>query len=180
MGRFVNSGNSAFQVALNSEIYVDKTGLLAYTNKVMDTTAKFICNSRPRRFGKSITADMLTAYYCKGCSSEEMFSSLEISQAPDFTKYLNQYDVIHLDIQWCMEPAGGPENVVSYITEKTILELNLYLKWNQNAQTAIRQIKNRQYPEAVANYTDNILLVGISYDKKQKTHNCVIEKYSEK
>ena len=36
MGRFVNSGNSAFQVALNSEIYVDKTGLLAYTNKVMD------------------------------------------------------------------------------------------------------------------------------------------------
>ena len=54
------------------------------------------------------------------------------------------------------------------------------LKWNQNAQTAIRQIKNRQYPETVANYTDNILLVGISYDKKQKTHNCVIEKYSEK
>ena len=43
-----------------------------------------------------------------------MFSSLEIGQAPDFTKYLNQYDVIHLDIQWCMEPAGGPENVVSY------------------------------------------------------------------
>ena len=63
---------------------------------------------------------------------------------------------------------------------KTILELNLYLKWNQNAQTAIRQIKNRQYPEAVANYTDNILLVGISYDKKQKTHNCLIEKHSEK
>ena len=111
MGRFVNSGNSAFQVALNSEIYVDKTGLLAYTNKVMDTTAKFICNSRPRRFGKSITADMLTAYYCKNCNSEEMFSSLEISQIPDFRKYLNQYDVIHLDIQWCMEPAGGPENV---------------------------------------------------------------------
>lgn len=54
------------------------------------------------------------------------------------------------------------------------------LKWNQNAQTAIRQIKNRQYPEAVTNYTDNILLVGIAYDKKQKTHNCVIEKYSEK
>ena len=108
MGRFVNSGNSAFQVALNSEIYVDKTGLLAYTNKVMDTTAKFICNSRPRRFGKSITADMLTAYYCKGCSSEEMFSSLEIGQAPGFTKYLNQY------------------NVVSYITEKTILELRNY------------------------------------------------------
>ena len=89
MGRFVNSGNSAFQVALNSEIYVDKTGLLAYTNKVMDTTAKFICNSRPRRFGKSITADMLTAYYCKGCSSKEMFSSLEIRRSGEcsFLRY---------------------------------------------------------------------------------------------
>lgn len=56
MGTFVNSGNGAFQVALNSEIYVDKTGLLEYTNKVMNTLQGYICNSRPRRFGKSITA----------------------------------------------------------------------------------------------------------------------------
>lgn len=74
MGMFVNSGNGAFQVALNSEIYVDKTGLLKYTNKVMNTLQGYICNSRPRRFGKSITADMLTAYYSKGCDSEDMFS----------------------------------------------------------------------------------------------------------
>ena len=72
MGTFVNSGNGAFQVALNSEIYVDKTGLLEYTNKVMNTLQGYICNSRPRRFGKSITANMLTAYYSKGCDSEEM------------------------------------------------------------------------------------------------------------
>lgn len=52
MGRFVNPNNSAFQDVLNSKIYVDKTGLLEYTNSVMDTTDKFICNSRPRRFGK--------------------------------------------------------------------------------------------------------------------------------
>lgn len=119
MGRFVNAGNSAFQVALNSEIYIDKTGLLEYTNKVMDTTTKFICNSRPRRFGKSITADMLTAYYCKGCDSEKIFSGLAISNSTDFKKYLNQYDVIHLDIQWCIEPAGGPGQVISYIIQKT-------------------------------------------------------------
>lgn len=126
MGRFVNSKTSAFQDALNSEIYVDKTGLLEYTNRVIDTTAKFICNSRPRRFGKSITADMLTAYYSKGCNSEDMFSNLEISKSADYRKYLNQYDVIHLDIQWCMEPAGGAENVISYITENTISELKEY------------------------------------------------------
>ena len=56
MGSYLNPGNEAFAVALNSEIYVDKTGLLTYTNKVMNTLQGYICNSRPRRFGKSITA----------------------------------------------------------------------------------------------------------------------------
>mgnify|MGYP000455985903 CR=1 FL=1 len=74
MGRFVNPDNSAFQVALNSPIYVDKTGLLEYTNSVLNTTEAYICNSRPRRFGKSYAANMLAAYYSKGCNSEEMFS----------------------------------------------------------------------------------------------------------
>ena len=126
MGRFVNPDNSAFQVALNSEIYVDKSGLLAYTNRVMNTLQGYICNSRPRRFGKSITANMLTAYYSRGCDSEKMFSGLTISQNPDFRKHLNQYDVIHLDIQWCMEPAGGAEKVIDFISRNTIAELREY------------------------------------------------------
>ena len=63
MGRFVNPDSSAFQVALNSRIYVDKTGLIEYTNSVLDTTNAYICNSRPRRFGKSYAANMLAAYY---------------------------------------------------------------------------------------------------------------------
>lgn len=83
MGRFVNPENSAFQVALNSEIYVDKTGLIKYTNKVLNTKQAFICNSRPRRFGKSMTADMLTAYYSRGCDSEKMFEGLTISRGSD-------------------------------------------------------------------------------------------------
>ena len=119
MGMFVNPGNQAFQVAVNSEIYVDKTELLEYTNKVMNTLQGYICNSRPRRFGKSITANMLTAYYSKGCDSQDLFAGLKISEASDFKKHLNQYDVIHLDIQWCMEPAGSPENIISYINEET-------------------------------------------------------------
>ena len=126
MGMFLNPDNSAFQAVLNAKIYVDKSGLLNYTNSVLASTDAFICNSRPRRFGKSITANMLTAYYSKGCDSEKMFSELEISEAEDFKKHLNKYDVIHLDIQWCMEPAGGPERIVSYISEKTIQELREY------------------------------------------------------
>ena len=84
MGRFVNPDNSAFQVALNSPIYVDKTGLLEYTNSVLNTTEAYICNSRPRRFGKSYAANMPAAYYSKGCNSEEMFSGLDISRESDF------------------------------------------------------------------------------------------------
>ena len=89
MGSYLNPGNEAFAVALNSEIYVDKTGLLTYTNKVMNTLQGYICNSRPRRFGKSIAANMLTAYYSKGCDSKEMFSGLQISSMDSFEKYLH-------------------------------------------------------------------------------------------
>jgi hypothetical protein len=123
MGRFVNPDNSAFQVAVASEIYIDKTGMLAYTNKVLGTKQALICNSRPRRFGKSTTADMLTAYYSRGADSKNLFAGYEISNDKNFSKYLNKYDVIHLDIQWCMMDAGSAENTVSYINKNVIGEL---------------------------------------------------------
>ncbi len=123
MGRFVNPNNSAFQVALNSQIYVDKTGMIAYTNRVLGTMEGYICNSRPRRFGKSITANMLTAYYSKGCDSEVMFAGLEISKSADFKKHLNKYDVIHIDVQWFLANCADAAHVVAYITS-SILWLN--------------------------------------------------------
>ena len=123
MGVFVNPDNSAFQVALNSEIYVDKSGLIQYTNKVLNTLQGYICNSRPRRFGKSITANMLTAYYSKGCDSEAMFSGLEISKSADFKKHLNKYDVIHIDVQWFLANCGDAAHVVAYITSSVLAEL---------------------------------------------------------
>lgn len=123
MGRFVNPDNSAFQVALNSPIYVDKTGLLEYTNSVLNTTEAYICNSRPRRFGKSYAANMLAAYYSKGCNSEEMFSGLDISRESDFRTHLNKHDVIHLDIQWFLANCDEVDNVVAFITKSVQDEL---------------------------------------------------------
>ena len=123
MGRFVNPDNSAFQVALNSPIYVDKTGLLEYTNSVLNTTEAYICNCRPRRFGKSYAANMLAAYYSKGCNSEEMFSGLDISRESDFKMHLNKYDVIHLDIQWFLANCDNVDNVVAFITKSVQAEL---------------------------------------------------------
>lgn len=123
MGRFVNPDNSAFKKALNSRIYVDKTGLLEEMNGVIDTEQCCICNSRPRRFGKSVTANMLVAYYSCGCDSEQMFAGTEISKAEDFREHLNKYDVIYFDVQWCCMDAGEVGLTVSYITQKVLEEL---------------------------------------------------------
>ena len=109
MGLFLNPDNRAFQTAIDSEIYVDKTGLIEFTNKVLRTQQAFICNSRPRRFGKSITANMLAAYYSKGCDSQELFAGLAIEKSPEYQKQLNKYDVIHFDVQWCCKEAGSAE-----------------------------------------------------------------------
>ena len=152
MGRFVNPDNSAFQTALNSRIYVDKTGLLEYTSQVLDTENAFICNSRPRRFGKSVTANMLTAYYSRGCQSEEMFEGLEISRKPSFRKHLNQYEVIHFDVQWCMIPAGGADHVVFYIERNVIAEL--------------RGIWPEQLPESVVSLSEALSRINAETGKK--------------
>ena len=123
MGKFVNPDNSAFQDAVVSKIYVDKTGMLGFTNEVVGTQQKFICNSRPRRFGKSMAANMLAAYYSKGCDSKELFAGLEISKHADYEKYLNKYDVIHFDVQWCQMMVASAEETVSFISKNILKEL---------------------------------------------------------
>ena len=123
MGRFVNPNNSAFQNALNAEIYVDKTGLIDATNRFLDTPQAFICNSRPRRFGKSMAANMLAAYYSKGCDSHELFADLAIGKSADYEKYLNQFDVIHVDVQWCLMMAKSAEATINFISKNILKEL---------------------------------------------------------
>lgn len=78
MGIYINPGNSAFKEAINSRIYVDKTNLISYTNSVLGTMQKNMCVSRPQRFGKSMAADMLVAYYSRGNNSRDLFSGLNI------------------------------------------------------------------------------------------------------
>lgn len=98
MGIYLNPDNIDFKEALNSEIYVDKTGLIALTNKVIRTEQKYVCVSRPRRFGKSVTANMLTAYYSRGCDSGEMFQDYKISASKSFREHLNQYHAIWINM----------------------------------------------------------------------------------
>ena len=123
MGIYLNPSNIDFQRAINSEIYVDKSQLIEYTNKKLFTEQQFICVSRPRRFGKSMAANMLTAYYSRGCNSEEMFSKLKISKADTFEKHLNRYNVIHINMVNFLERSKSIDDMLDYLRKRLIHEI---------------------------------------------------------
>lgn len=123
MGIYLNPGNDLFRMAVNSKIYVDKSELIKLTNSFLDTSDRHICISRPRRFGKSMAANMLTAYYSRGCDSRELFSGLEIAEADCFEEHLNKYNVIRLDMRTFAEEAGNAADMKELITEDLLYEL---------------------------------------------------------
>ena len=119
MGIYLNPGNDLFFEAVNSSIYVDKSMLIKITNESLRTTNKHICISRPRRFGKSMTANMLAAYYSKGCDSADLFKNLAVSEIKDFEKHLNKYNVLKFDVRGFASKASGGKQM----TEKLIKSL---------------------------------------------------------
>lgn len=123
MGIYLNPGNIDFQEALNAEIYVDKTELIKHTNKKIRTTNKYISVSRPRRFGKSMAANMLVAYYSRGCDSKEMFSSYKIAADPSFEKHLNKYNVIHINMVNFMKRKKMVSDSIDYLSQRLLHEL---------------------------------------------------------
>ena len=123
MGIYLNPGNNKFKRAVNSDIYVDKTGLIKYTNSIVNTLQSCVCVSRPRRFGKSMAADMLTAYYSKGCDSRELFSGLEIAKDESFEEHLNKYDTIFLNMQEFLSRSSNVKALLERVEGKVIREL---------------------------------------------------------
>lgn len=123
MGQYLDPNHAAFAKAVRSQIYVDKTGMLEHLNSVLDTEQGYVCVSRPRRFGKSIAARMVAAYYSRGCDSKELFSKYEIAQKKDFKKYLNQYHVIQLDIAELKVTMPEGEDLVVFLQRCVLEEL---------------------------------------------------------
>ena len=124
MGIYLNPNNTEFYNAVNhSKIYVDKTELIAYANSVLYGEQRNICVSRPRRFGKSMAANMLVAYYSRGCDSREFFKDLKIAQHPSFEKHLNKYNVIHLNVQRFMNRADSIHDMIAALERSVIREL---------------------------------------------------------
>lgn len=148
MGMYLNLGNGNFKSALNSE-YVDKSQIIAEFNNRIDKNNKLVCISRPRRFGKSLLAKMLCAYYDKSCDSHELFAGLKIAKDENFERYLNKYPVIYLDITWFVSTCGDIKNIVNYI------------------QDAVSKEIKEEYPETYGNSLPEIIArVSLEYKEK--------------
>ncbi|MBO6291893.1 MAG: AAA family ATPase [Selenomonas sp.] len=98
MGIYLNPGGDSFGMAVQSDIYVDKTGMLVYLNSILGTEKRFVCISRPRRFGKSMTAHMVAAYYDRTADGDSLFGDLSIARHPSFLQHQGRYDVIQLNM----------------------------------------------------------------------------------
>lgn len=116
MGIYLDPGNQGFRESICSKIYVDKTNLIACTNELLNTNDKYVCVSRPRRFGKSMALQMLAAYYGSGYDSRELFAGLKIESNESFPEHLNRYDVIYLNMQQFLIETDS-EKVTEYLEQ---------------------------------------------------------------
>ena len=124
MALYLNVGNESFQESLNSIIYVDKSPLIEILNRSIKTKNKYFCLSRPRRFGKSVTAQMICSYYAKGQDCSPLFDDLEIASFDDYKKHLNQYDVISINISDEFSRAShNVKSMTDILTKSIVREL---------------------------------------------------------
>ena len=122
MGTYINKGNSDFRDIVTHE-YVDKSQLIPLINATLNSESRYSCVTRCRRFGKSMAAKMLCAYYDKSCDSRELFSGLKVEQDMSFETYLNKYRVLYLDVTSFTARPEVRTTIVRTIQDEYILEL---------------------------------------------------------
>ena len=123
MGTYLNPGNSSYNLVTLKNTFVDKSLLIEYTNKLFTTDDRYLCVSRPRRFGKSTDANMLVAYYSKGANSKDIFDHLNISKAESFTKHLNKHNVIYMNMQRFLSRSNDEQNIIDVLTDSITEEI---------------------------------------------------------
>ena len=124
MGTYLNPDDSKFLEYYDSKIFVDKSNIINFMNESLNTTAKYMCVSRPRRFGKTLALYMLNAYYSKGCDSKDIFDKLNISSSSTYLKHLNKHNVILLDIASLYSDSESKDNFINDLKKCVISELN--------------------------------------------------------
>ena len=123
MGSYLNPGSASFRNSLRSKIYVDKSELIARTNELICTEQRYVCVSRPRRFGKSMAANMLASYYEKEENSDDLFGGLRISRAITYRDHLNQYDVIKINMQEFLSVTNSVDEMLGRLKRYLLFDL---------------------------------------------------------
>ena len=124
MALYLNVVNESFQESFNSLIYVDKSPLIEILNRSIKTKNKYFCLSRPRRFGKSVTAQMICSYYARCQDSSSLFDNLKIASFDDYKKHLNQYDAISINISDEFSRAShNVKSMTDILTKSIVREL---------------------------------------------------------
>ena len=102
MGSILNpTMENSFETLVNfkdKDIFVDKTDFIEKMSAKINADKRFFAVTRPRRFGKTVTAHMLLAYYSKGYISKKIFDGLHIADKDNYAEHLNKYDVIYIDM----------------------------------------------------------------------------------
>ena len=142
MGIYFNPNNMSFSSDKNSKIYVDKTMLIEYLNGNLCKNTKCLAVSHARRFGKSHAAGMIDAYYSLGCDSTKLFENTKLSQTPDYKKYMNKYNVIHLDISsfWDFHKDDIIETIIEYICDELKEEGPADIDFSKSINSVLAQI----------------------------------------
>ena len=119
---YINKGNNDFRNIVAHE-YVDKSSLIPLVNAMLNSENRYSCVTRCRRFGKSMAAKMLCAYYDRSCDSRELFRGLEAERDASFGTYLNKYYVISIDMTDFTTKYRGEKNIVKLIQQEIMDEV---------------------------------------------------------
>ena len=137
MGHYLNPGTDKFEMGQNSKIYVDKSGLIVKTNELIRTEERFVCISRPRRFGKTMGANMLAAYYGISENAHEWFKDLEIARHETYEKHLNKYNVLMINMQVFLSQTSSMIEMLALLQSTIMNELI-----NENPDVVYQDQKN--------------------------------------
>lgn len=116
MGIYLNPGAQSFLISRNTKPYVDKSMLIDVLNRAVSTEKRYVCVSRPRRFGKTMTANMLAAYYQKDLDTAELFRGLKITESESFPEFAGKYCVIKLNMQEFLSESGSIDRLVDLLS----------------------------------------------------------------
>lgn len=145
MGIYLNPRNTLFADAYEREIYVDHS-LLIEALEHLKSFNNYFCVSRPRRFGKSTDAFMISAYYSRGCQSDSLFDSLKVSQCSFYKKYLNQCPVIFLNMQNFLSYSHNINGMLAFLTKRVMNEVKktypLHFSFEESLSASLEDVFN--------------------------------------